>query len=201
MRKISSMVIILSVLLSGCAFSINLHNARKYDLAANDAIQKGDWKAARMYYSRAWGNAQMGRADTRTIARLRYEYGRASGVVCEWEEAELALNEAFELDKKSDGPRWMPLVELERMSIAQKDYKKAKSYFDKLMPILSEIQGETKDPLGYADLLDEFVLVLENIGEGESAKKHKKREKQLRDTFPGQKAHTEITPYGTQCNN
>ena len=194
------LLIIFSALLNGCANPINLHTARKYELTARNAMNKGDWKAARMYYSRAWGNAKMGGADIRDISRLRYEYGRASGVVCEWEESEMALNEAFELDSRSNGPRWMPLVELERMSISQKDYKKAKSYFEKLMPILAEIQEETRDPLGYADLLDEYALVLSKSGDQDTAAMQKKRAKQLRDTFPGQNAHTEITPYGTQCN-
>ncbi|CAB1057727.1 hypothetical protein D1BOALGB6SA_2480 [Olavius sp. associated proteobacterium Delta 1] len=201
MKNIFPTVLILVVFLVSCAGTINIHNARKYDLAAYDALQKGDWKTARMFYSRAWGNAKMGNADIRTVSRLRYEYGRASGIVCEWTEAELALNEAFELDSKSNGPRWMPLVELERICIAQKNYIKAKGYFDKLMPILSEIQAETKDPIGYADLLDEYALVLENTGEPEAATKHRQRAKQITKTFPGKHAHTEITPYGTACNN
>jgi hypothetical protein len=42
--------------------------------------------------------------DIRNISRLRYEYGRVSAVVCEWEEAEAALNDAFQLDKKAMTP-------------------------------------------------------------------------------------------------
>lgn len=184
----------------GCANPINLYTAKQYDIAAYDSIERGEWKQARMYYSRAWGNAQMGGADIRDISRLRYEYGRASGVVCEWEEAETALNEAYEMDIKSNGPYWMPVVELERMFIAKKDFQKANTYFEKLMPILNEVGAETGDPLAYADVLDEYALVLEKIGKPEEANKHLKRAKQLKDTFPGRESRTEITPYGTQCN-
>ncbi len=69
-----------------------------------------------------------------------------------------------------------------------------------MWPILTEIQAETRDSLGYTDLLDEYAMVLENTGEQEAAIKHRQRAKQLRDTFPGKQAHTEITPYGTHCN-
>jgi hypothetical protein len=48
--------------------------------------------------------------------------------------------------------------------------------------------------------MDEYALVLSKAGDQVTAAKQRKRAKQLRDTFPGQKAHTEITPYGTQCN-
>ncbi len=199
--KLFSIAVFL-ILLTGCAhYMINLKTAENYYNAAVKALQANDWANARMYFSRAWGNAMMGNADTRIISMLRYEYGRASGVMCDWEEAEKALEEAFELDVKSGGPRWMPLVELARMSIAQKKYIKAKKYFERLMPILQEIQAETQDPLGYADLLDDYALVLERTGEQEIAQRHRERARQLRDAFPGLTAHTEITPYGRQCTN
>ncbi len=125
--KQNLIVFVFSILLISCANPINLHTARKYEMTGRNAMNTGDWEKAAINYSRAWGNAKMGGADTRDISRLRYEYGRASGVICRWEEAELALNEAFDLDSKSNGPRWMPLVELSRMSIAQIDYPKAKN--------------------------------------------------------------------------
>lgn len=202
MKKLTMLLLITILMLSiGCANPINLHTARKYDIEASNAARRGDWKAAQMYYSRAWGNAKMGKAETRDISRVRYEYGRASGVVCDWAEAETALNEAYKLDIQSNGPYWMPLVELERMSIAQKDYTKALKYFDKLIPILKKLNAETIDPLGYADLMDEYALVLEKNNRGTESQQHKNRAKKIRETFPDSKPRTEITPYGTQCKD
>ena len=195
------LLLCLLVCISGCGNPINMKTAENYKNAGLHALDAGDWKSARMHFNRSWWNAKVGHADPRIVSELRYEYGRASGVVCEWDEAELALNESFEIDSKTNGPLWMPLVELERMSIAQKDYSKARGYFDKLMPILEEISIETKDPLGYADVLDEYSLVLENTGDPAKAKEHRQRSQQLREVFQGKESNTDITPYGTQCNS
>lgn len=202
MNRVKNLLLIVAVvLLSGCAGTLNQHNAEKYGEAAFAALEKGDWKTARMYYSRAWGNAKKGGAPIRNISVLRYEYGRASGVMCDWAEAEQALNEAYALDMKSGGPFWMPLVELERMSIAKKDYAQALKYFEILMPVLKKMRAETKDPLGYADILDEYVLALENNGRALESEKWKARSLQIRTTFPDAEPHTDITPYGMYCSD
>ena len=200
MNRLIIVTIILCTLLIGCAGSVNLLNARKYELAGRDAINKGDYKTASINYSRAWENANLGEADARYIARLRYEYGRASGVICKWDEAELALLEAYELDVKHNGPLWMSLVELERLSLAQKNYKKAITYFEELIPIIKGSKLELRDPLGCADVYDEYALALNKIGDSEKAKKYTNRAKQIQATFPGEQSYSQITPYGTQCN-
>jgi tetratricopeptide (TPR) repeat protein len=197
--KFKTLLLVTLLFVAGCAQSINLKNAQNYYDAGINEMRSGNWEKGRMYLSRAIGNAKLGGAGPRTTSLITYEYGRASGVVCEWAEAEKSLKTSYELDLDHDGPYWMPMVELTRMSRAQKDHQKALGYYSELMPILKDIQAETQDPLGYADILEEYAESLEQTGSPEKGTKLKERAKQLRETFPGMVAHTEKTPYGTQC--
>lgn len=73
-------------------------------------MKSGDWFNARMYFGRAIQNAKIGGADTKTVAVLWYEYGRSSGVICDWPEAARGLNEAYKLDSETVGPAYMSLM-------------------------------------------------------------------------------------------
>jgi len=132
------------------------------------------------------------------IAVLSYEYGRYSGAICDWNEAEKGLSEAYDIDSQNGGPAYMSLVELARMNLDRGQYDKAFEYFDRVMPDLEKRQLDTRDPLGYADLLDEYANSLEKIGKGESVSTLRARAEVLRRTFPGKSPHTDRTPYGTQ---
>jgi hypothetical protein len=133
------------------------------------------------------------------LAVLYYEYGRASGVICDWPEAERGLNEAYNLDQQTHGPSYMSQLELARLNYDRKQYGKAVEYIDRAMPAIDKYQLDTRDPLGYADLLDEYATSLGKMGKPESVGKWRARAEELRKAFPGKNADTDRTPYGTQC--
>lgn len=189
------------VSLVGCANPINRHTAGKYNQAAYGAMQSGDWFNARMYFGRAIQNAKMGGADSKALAVLWYEYGRSSGVICDWPEAEHGLNEAYKLDTETGGPAYMSLYEFGRMNYDRKQYAKAVEYFSRVKTEFDKLQADTKDPLGYADYLEEYASALEKTGDTAEAKKHRARAADLLKAFPAGDAHTEKTPYGTQCKS
>ncbi|MGB5488126.1 MAG: hypothetical protein WBN06_12095, partial [Lysobacterales bacterium] len=101
-----------------------------------------------MYFARAISNAELAGAPSKGLAVLWYEYGRSSGVICDWEEAENGLNKAFELDSKIGGPAYMSLYELAQMNYARELYTAAIEYFQGAYSGMEEDQADTKDPIG-----------------------------------------------------
>lgn len=194
-------VFALALFVVGCANPINRHTAGKYSQAAYSAMKSGDWFNARMYFGRAIQNAKIGGVDTKAMAVLWYEYGRSSGVICDWPEAERGLNEAYKLDSETGGPAYMSLYEFGRMNYDRKQYAKAVEYFARVKVEFDKLQADTRDPLGYADYLEEYAGALEKTGNNAEAKKHRARAVELRKAFPGKDAQTEKTPYGTQCKS
>jgi len=183
--------------LGGCA--VNERTAHNYANAGVAASQRGDWATARENWRRAVINARLGQMSNQALAIANYEYGRASGVVCEWAEAESALAEAYRLDSISAGPTYKTTYELGRMYSDRKMYAKAVEQFAKVKVEFEKLQAETKDPVGYAEFLDEYANALEQTGLTNDAKPLRLRAEELRKTFPGKASHTEKTPYGTKC--
>lgn len=189
--------VVASAVLSGCA--VNESTAHRYANAGAYSSQRGDWPAAQENWRRAVINARLAHMNDRAMAVGHYEYGRASGVVCEWAEAEFALNEAYRLDAASGGPAYMAAYELGRMHFDRKQYAEAVKQYALVKAEFERLQVETKDPVGYADYLDEYAMALEQTGKANEAQPLRVRSGELRKTFPGKTAHTEKTPYGTQC--
>jgi hypothetical protein len=94
----------------------------------------------------------------------------------------------------------MSLIELARLNLAQSKYDQARDYFAKALALFRGKDVETTDPIGYADVLDEYSTSIEKSSSPESTQEFRRRAAQLRATFPTGASHTDITPYGTQCN-
>ncbi len=201
MRNVLGTLLILTVMVSGCVNPINLHTAGKYFQAGHSNLSAGDWVTAQKNFGKAVLNAKLGKADDRAMAVYLYEYGRASGVLCDWTESEKSLIAAYELDRENDGPTHMSLVELTRMHIGRQEFSKAVEYSDKVLPELKNLQADARDPIGYAEFLEEYSLALEQTEKDEAIKIHRMREraKELRNVFPNAKPFHDKTPYGTQC--
>jgi len=110
------------------------------------------------------------------------------------------LKAALEIDARVKGPETMSLVELARLNLAQSKYDQARAYFAKAFALFKGQDVETTDPIGYADVLDAYATSIEKSSSPEPTKEFRDRAAQLRATFPNGASHTDITPYGTQCN-
>lgn len=200
MRNLLS-IFALGLYLVGCANPVNRYTAGKYADAAISAREAGNWRLARSNWARAITNAQIGgEANTRSMAIAYYEYGRSSGIICDWTEAERGLQKSLELDRRLNGPIHLSLIELGRMHFDQKQYEPARNYFSEAFKLFEAMNAETMDPLGYAQFLDEYSLSLESTGAADQAAPFRSRAQQLRTTFPAGKNRTDRTPYGTQCS-
>ena len=192
--------VVLVCALSGCANPVNRHTAVRYSEGAWAARDAGDWRMARSNLARAIPNAEVGGATQRQMSVLYYEYGRASGVICDWKEAERGLKKALELDQGIDGPVYLAQIELGRMYFDRKDFVTAEHYFSTVYPIVERIDAQTTDPLGYAVFLDEYASTLEALSRSDDATPLRARADELRRTFPTGRVRTDRTPYGTQCH-
>jgi tetratricopeptide (TPR) repeat protein len=94
-------VLCFSLTMPACVSSINTLNANKYADAAFSATEAGDWDSARRYWARAVVNAELAKMPPQQFAVFNYEYGRALGVQCFFDEAERYLLKAYELDRQT----------------------------------------------------------------------------------------------------
>ena len=189
------------LLVSGCAASINEYNARQHAQAGMKAGRSGEFAKARKEFARALTNARLAHADPKMVAALSYEYGRYSGMICDWVEGEKGLAEAYDLDRQNGGPAYMSLVELARLNFDTQQHGTAVEYFDRVVLELEASHADTRDPIGYAQILDEYASSLEQTGKNGLAGKFHDRARDLRKAFPGQSSRTDRTPYGTQCHD
>ena len=190
----------LPLIVVSCANPINLNTANKYFQGGRYNISQGKWFNARMAFGRAWTNAELGKADDQVTSVYAYEYGRSSGVICDWDEAERGLKKAYDLDEKTNGPIHMSLVELSRLYHAKGDLMKSQQYFQKAKQALDAHQADTRDSIGYANILKEYAEVLSANGKANEASEITKRELEIRNLFNDQKSGHDQTPYGKHCD-
>ena len=198
MKKFTILWIVL-FLAAGCAAPINRHTAESYYQRAKAAQYSGDWHTAQEYYRRSIINAELGGIDETQYIVVLYEYGRASGVICEWKEATDALLKSYELDKKTNGPSYMALYELAQLNYSRQVYEEASTYYERAYLAFEEEQVDTQDPIGYSVFLEEYSDVLKRTNNPAQIPELMDRAEAIKAAFPGKQSHTDKTPYGTQC--
>jgi len=194
------LILLFPFLLASCANPVNLYTARQYFQGGYENAAQGKWFNARMAFGRAWTNADIGNADDKVKAVYAYEYGRASGVICDWKESERGLLNALEQDSKYNGPVHMSQIELARMYHASGALGESEKYFALGKDSLDKVQADTRDSIGYANILKEYVEVLLKLGKVEEAKTLIKREEEIRNVFKGRTSSHDQTPYGKYCD-
>lgn len=137
--------------------------------AAYMAMQEGKWSIYKKLMRIVIDKSTSGGAPPEKRAIYWYEYGRASGAVCDWDEAEFALTVANNLDAKTGGPTYQSLSELGRISVVRKQYTKAVSYFTRALEALAQDhernpKGKIKNELGNARVIEDFAYALEQTG-------------------------------------
>lgn len=191
---------VLLFLLNGCANILNLHTAAEYFEGGKILATQEKWSDARLAFGRAWANADLGREDDYVTTVYAYEYGRASGVICDWKEAEVGLQKSLELDRKTSGPVHMPLTELARMYHAKGDLEESVKYFAQAKTELDKVEADTRDAIAYANILKEYAEVLAKLQRNKEAALLIHRENEIKNVFKGRKSSHEQTPYGKHCS-
>lgn len=194
------MLLLLAACLWGCAEAVTLEDLDRQTGTSMTFIAGNAWRSAQRSYRVAVHHARRSAADPGTIAVLDVQYGRASGVICAWAEAEAAFQEAYVLYKRYDGPYWKILLELARMSMARQEYRVASSYMQELLPLLENTGYRSFDPVGYAHILEDNALIAEKLMWDEDAVlRYTGRAAAIHAAYPGKPPLFARTPYGTEC--
>ncbi len=177
-----------------------LDNKRLYIKSAEAQVQQGKWHSARQTYFLALSNAEWAEDKPSELAKLNYEVGRVNGVTCRYDLAEKHLNQAYEFDKQSGGPTHRALVELGRLNLLQGKSIEATSYFDRAVVDLQRGDAAKRDPIGVAEVLEDFAKALEKGGDASRARTLIAQANELRAKNANKTAASAPTPYGTQCS-
>ncbi len=195
-RLIPGVIILLSLV--GCE-SVDEKSGGDYKQKAAAAEKRGDWEAARRFYATSFADRNLGQTSPRYRAVLHYEYGRSLGVTCFFKEAEHEFSLAHDLDKKTGGVFYLSLTELGRLSLAQKKYPEAVSYFERVLAELDPTITAKKAPVFYAGVLEDYASALSGAERPKNAEAAEKQAAEIKATLPTEQSNTERTPYGTQC--
>lgn len=188
------------LLLVGCSNPVNRHTAIRYAEQAESEMIQGNWFNARMGLGRAITNAKIGGFDDRSMSILWYQYGRSSGVICDWAEAERGFEQSYELDKKTGTPAYTASAELAEMYLFREMYKQAVEYFDRAHTELIEAQVDKQHPLSYVVFLKDYADALDHVNQKQKANEYREKAEAVLMANPVTNLKERRTPYGQQCH-
>lgn len=172
------------------------------------ALQKGEWLTYKRLMRTVIDKSTASGAPPEKRAIYWYEYGRASGVVCDWEDAEFALTVAKNLDAKTGGPVHESLNELGRIYVVRTQYEKAVDHFTRAFKALGQYHEkhpgkEITNQLGNARVIEDFAYALDKVGGQQSdIKRLRDSAAEIRKNLNAKDGiYEDVTPYGSQCNS
>lgn len=193
------LLLLVTVILMGCANPLNRVTYTKYYDWGVGAEQHEDYELAKENYWRALVNARIGNLEPPYHAASSYSLGRMLGILCDHENAEILLLDALKFDKESNGPVHMSYLELARLKLDQQKYDEAIPYFEQALAIVDNQQFFKADPLGFAVIFEEYSTVLRETGQTEKAATYSIRAKEIREKYPDKEPIAERTPYTKKC--
>lgn len=172
--KIPIFFLLIIVLFSGCAHSINQLNAEKYYNLGEQAVAQGDLLHAKKMYTRALINARYGRMEPNAQSQIYMKLGRVHGNLCEHKEAEKYFQNIIEQYKTDDEKKskyiFMATMELGQFNYDIRNYKKAVIYFEKALKIDGD-KLKKNYPTVYYEILTDYSHSLEQTDEKNKVKK------------------------------
>ncbi len=171
-----------------------------FELAREDE-RNNRWEAAYTEWKQLLADAEAGHESTEQLAVLHYNFGRAAGVTCRFDEAEKELQTALQLDEQTNGPTYMSLFNLAQLELDQKKWAPAIDYFDRGLAEMERVKTRKKEPIhpaAVAYILDQKAMAQRGAGQTADAAATLKRAAELREQ---EKVHlrTDRAPYGTRC--
>lgn len=190
-------------LAAGCANPINAIHYNYYLGQGHAASAAGDYAQAKVFFSRALINAQIGNLGPKDEARALYNYGLAVGYLCEYELAQQSFVEALRLEEEAEGPDGgvavMRLFELARLEYDHENYAEAARWYDRALPLAQKVGADGTDPIAFANELDRDATALEKSGDPARAAAAREQSAQLREQHPGAYAHFVPKTYPKDC--
>lgn len=159
------MVFVLSSVLASCA---SQPSALSVNAEANVLLDKGKYQEALVKYkeSLAIAHAQQ---DGPYEAIAMYGMARAYGYQCMFSDSEQSFLASIALRKQiPDGPSayiTQNQLELARLYIGHKQWRKAIEQFDEALPRLEKLNTPSERPVSFAQVLQDYALALRESGE------------------------------------
>ena len=198
MKKSLITLVFAAVLTSACATFDTPTFQNNYSLYNREGLKAekdGNWDAAAKRYFLALQNSQWANEGKGVRADFNYKLGRALGATCQFEKSEQSLNEAYSLNSRLP----QALAELGRLNLAQNKLPDALSLFERAIPEMDKTQINASDPIGYADILDDYKTALMKSGKASEASSIAAKADALRAANAGKAPSMLKPPYGAQC--
>ena len=189
----------IALLMGGCKAldtSTFQNNYSLYNREALKAEQSNDWESARKRYFLALQNAEWAEEGKTARSEFHYKLGRAEGATCNFDKSELSLTTSYELNKRLPEA----LGELGRLNFAQGKSAQAIGYFDRAAAELAKSNIASRDPIGYAEILDDYKAALLATNRSADATRVGDQAAALRASNGGKSAAMLRPPYGKQCS-
>ncbi len=170
--------------------------------SGNIAYERGDYVQAKESFSSALQLATQQNWKPH-VATAKYGLGRSLGQLCQFSEAEKYLLEAANLESEISGGKGIHLsqdyFELARLYYDYGKFDKSVPYFQKAVPLAEELRVASSDPIGYANVLEDYAVALSKVGDANQAKAIEQRIAALRQSNSGKSAGFKIVRFNPQC--
>jgi len=199
MRTIKFLLLVV-VVISGCANSINQRTATNYYEAGDVALAQGDLADAKEMFSRALINVRLGNMGAEAESQVLMNLGRTQGNLCEFDEAEKNFIEAISLKSDTYGNK-SPLTFSSKIEMGQFAYdigwyKKSVKYFEQALEVGGE-ELKKSDPATYYEIFRDYGDALLKSGNSEKAEVIRK---ELENNFSDLRKGSDYVRYPTECN-
>jgi tetratricopeptide (TPR) repeat protein len=170
----------------------------------DQALDAGRFEDALRSYGKALTLAERA-ADAQYRAIAMYGLARANAHLCrtvpaeKWFRESIALRETLLDDGSATVTQnWLEFARFLRSAGRPEE---AVPYFERAVRKLDSMHVERMDPIGYADVLDDFVVMLMSTGKIEESKPYGRRAAQLRLENPRRVANFQAVAYPTACGS
>ena len=201
----SRLPVLLTVLLAACANPINQRTAENYYVAGERALAARNLPLAKQNFSRALINTKIGNLGPAAEAQAASKLALVLGNMCEYDDAEKTFLQAISAEETAFGansPRTLiTRVELAQFNFDVGRYEKAAIFFDKAFASGGSLL-ESRDPIGYAALLDDYATSLRQTGKLQAAAEASAKATGLRDNAKSPSVgavKSDYVPYPRSC--
>lgn len=141
--------------------------------------------------------------DKQYEAIATFGMARSYGQLCEVDQAERAFWKSISLREGLPDQKYaylsQNLLEFARFLIAQNRVQDAVPLIDKAIPLLDRLDVAKSDPIGYAELLDDYQTALKSVGRNPEASDMAAKAAALRQANPGKQARFKPDRYPSNC--
>lgn len=155
---------------TSCASHLRWATAIRHTKDGRQALASNRLVAAHESYRRALSNVEMADLGPTVRPVARYYLARATGALCQHQEAErllkLSLEELDSLEDTEETSRYRCklLVTLGNLAYDRGLYTDAASYYGRAIPAADRLDAEEQEPMRYAAILDRYAEALGHAG-------------------------------------